>query len=376
LLRQLGDAGQAVWLDFVERGFLAQGGLRRLIDEDGATGVTSNPSIFEKAMGSGTAYDRSFHHDLRNPNADVREIYETQAIIDIEAAAADLRPVYDRLGGRDGYVSLEVWPHLAHDTAGTVAEARRLWERVGEPNLMIKVPGTKAGVPAVRTLIEDGININVTLLFSIAAYQSVATAYIEGLEARLAQGRPIERIASVASFFVSRIDSQIDGKIDAHPRDGSPRSRALQSLRGKVAIANARLAYAWYQELIASERWRALAARGAMPQRLLWASTGTKDPAYPDTLYVDSLIGPDTVNTMPPKTMDAFRDHGRIGPTLTADLEEARHVMAEVERLQLDFDGVTQALVEDGVRQFVGAADALLASVAAKRASFRASTGG
>jgi transaldolase/glucose-6-phosphate isomerase len=376
LLRQLGDAGQAVWLDFVERGFLAQGGLRKLIDEDAVTGVTSNPSIFEKAMGSGTAYDRGFHDDLRNPEVDVRDVYETQAIVDIKAAAADLRPVYDRLGGRDGYVSLEVWPHLANDTAGTVEEARRLWKRVEEPNLMIKVPGTKSGVPAVRTLIEDGISINVTLLFSIEAYQSVAAAYMEGLEARLARGLPIERIASVASFFVSRIDTQIDGKIDAHPRDASPRSQALQGLRGKVAIANARLAYAWYQEMIATERWRALAARGAMPQRLLWASTGTKDPAYPDTLYVDSLIGRDTVNTMPPKTMDAFRDHGSVAATLTADLAEARRVMSEVQRLGLDLEGVTQALVEEGVRQFAAAADALLASVAAKRAGFRASTGG
>ncbi|MET3713477.1 transaldolase/glucose-6-phosphate isomerase [Sphingomonas trueperi] len=366
-LKQLHDAGQAAWLDFVDRSFLQDGGLRKLIEQDGLTGVTSNPSIFEKAMGHGEAYDAGFTRFLGNGDASVADVYESQAIADIKAAAADLRPVYDRLGGRDGYVSLEVSPYLANGTETTIEEARRLWQHVDEPNLMVKVPGTEAGAPAIRQLIEDGININVTLLFSQESYQAVAEAYLAGLEARVAAGQPIDRIASVASFFVSRIDIQIDKKIDARVAEGDPESAALEALRGKVAIANAKLAYAWYQAMIASPRWQALAAKGAMPQRLLWASTGVKDPAYPDTLYIDTLIGPDTVNTMPPKTMDAFRNHGTVAETLTDGLDKARHVLAEADRLGLGLDDITRALVLDGVQQFGDAADALLGAVAAKR---------
>jgi transaldolase / glucose-6-phosphate isomerase len=368
-LKQLHAAGQAAWLDFVDRSFLREGGLRTLIEQDGLTGVTSNPSIFEKAMGHGEAYDEGFNRFLGTGDASVADVYESQAIADIKAAAADLRPVYDRLGGRDGYVSLEVSPYLANGTETTIEEARRLWKHVDEPNLMVKVPGTQAGAPAIRQLIEDGININVTLLFSQESYQAVAEAYLAGLEARVARGEAIDRIASVASFFVSRIDAQIDKKIDARVAEGDPESEALKALRGKVAIANARRAYAWYQAMIASPRWQALAAKGAMPQRLLWASTGVKDPAYPDTLYIDTLIGPDTVNTMPPKTMDAFRDHGTVAETLTDGLEEARHVLAEADRLGLGLDDITRALVLDGVQQFGDAADALLGAVAAKRAA-------
>ncbi len=366
-LKQLHAAGQAAWLDFVDRSFLRDGGLRKLIEQDGLTGVTSNPSIFEKAMGHGDIYDEGFNVFLGTGDASVADVYESQAIADIKAAAADLRPVYDRLGGRDGYVSLEVSPYLANGTETTIEEARRLWAHVDEPNLMVKVPGTQAGAPAIRQLIEDGININVTLLFSQESYQAVAEAYLAGLEARLAAGQPIDRIASVASFFVSRIDIQIDKKIDARVAEGDPESDALKALRGKVAIANAKLAYAWYLEMIASPRWQALAAKGAMPQRLLWASTGVKDPAYPDTLYIDTLIGPDTVNTMPPKTMDAFRDHGTVAETLTDGLEESRQVLAEADRLGLGLDDITRALVLDGVQQFGDAADALLGAVAAKR---------
>ena len=275
--------------------------------------------------------------------------------------------MYDRLDGQDGYVSLEVSPYLALHTDDTVAEARRLWAAVERPNLMIKVPGTEAGAPAIRQLIEDGHNINVTLLFSQSAYQAVAEAYLAGLEARVAKGEPIDRIASVASFFVSRIDTVIDGKIDARVKAGDAEADALKALRGKVAIANAKLAYAWYQEIIDGDRWRVLVAKGAMPQRLLWASTGVKDPDYPDTLYVDQLIGPDTVNTMPPKTMDAFRDHGTVAQSLTADLDEARHVLAEAERLGLDLDSVTRDLVTAGVKSFSDAADDLLGAVGRKR---------
>ena len=361
LLKQLHRSGQAVWLDFVDRSFLKDGGLKTLVEEDGATGVTSNPSIFEKAMGHGDAYDAGFKAFLGKADASVQDTYESQAIADIKAAAADLRPVYDRLGGRDGYVSLEVSPYLANGTEVTIEEARRLWTHVAEPNLMVKVPGTKAGTPAIRQLIEDGININVTLLFSIGAYQAVAESYLAGLEARVAKGEPIDRIASVASFFVSRIDAQIDKKIDDLGIDEA------KALRGKVAIANAKLAYAWYREMIASDRWQALAAKGAMPQRLLWASTGVKDPAYPDTLYIDTLIGPDTVNTMPPKTMDAFRDHGTPATTITADVDEARHVLAETERLGLDLAAVTKTLVDEGVASFVKAFDDLLGAIAAKQ---------
>ena len=369
-LKDLEAQGQAVWLDFVDRKFLKDGGLRKLVTDDGLTGVTSNPSIFEKAMGHGDEYDEGFQAFLGKADASVQDVYEDAAIADIKAAAADLRPVYDRLDGKDGYVSLEVSPYLADGTDETIEEARRLWKAVAEPNLMVKVPGTKAGTPAIRRLIEEGLNINVTLLFSQGAYQAVAEAYLAGLEARVAKGEPIGRIASVASFFVSRIDSKIDAKIDERVKAGDKDAEALKALRGKVAIANAKLAYAWYEEMIASERWKALAAKGAMPQRLLWASTGVKDKAYPDTLYVDSLIGPDTVNTMPPATMDAFRDHGTAATTITQDVEGARHVLAEAERLGLELDEVTADLVVDGVKQFSDAADALLGAVAGKRTAF------
>ncbi|MBS0283697.1 MAG: transaldolase, partial [Proteobacteria bacterium] len=260
-----------------------------------------------------------------------------------------------------GYVSLEVSPKLAEDTDGTIAEAARLWKAVDRPNLMIKIPGTPEGVPAIAASIAAGININVTLLFSIEAYKAVALAYVEGLEQRLAKVQPIDRLASVASFFVSRIDSKIDDRIDAGT--GGEEAKAL---KGKVAIANAKMAYAWYQEFIASDRWRKLAEKGAMPQRLLWASTGTKNPAYPDTLYIDTLIGPDTVNTVPPKTLDAFRDHGNVGETLTQDVDDARKVLADAERLGLDLDGVTALLVQEGVHSFIHSFDDLLGAIAAK----------
>jgi transaldolase len=370
-LQQLHNEGQAVWLDFVDRGFLAEGGLRKLIDQDGLTGVTSNPSIFEKAMGHGDAYDEGFKTWLEKAGADTNanDTYEAQAILDIQNAADDLRPVYDRLNRKDGYVSLEVSPYMANDTQQTITEARHLWDAVDRPNLMVKVPGTATGVPAVRQLIEDGLNINITLLFSQDAYQAVAEAFLAGLEARLKANKPIDGIASVASFFVSRIDAQIDKAIDQRIKDGDAQSDALRALRGKVAIANAKVAYAWYQDMIKSPRWQALAKKGAMPQRLLWASTGTKDPTYSPTLYIDTLIGPDTVNTMPPKTMDAFREHGIVARSLTQDVEGARYVLAEAERLDLNLNAVTAALVDDGVKQFAEAADKLLAAVEQKRAA-------
>ncbi|VVT19974.1 Transaldolase [Sphingomonas sp. EC-HK361] len=360
-LSDLSGKGTAVWLDFVDRKFLESGGLKTLVEDDGITGVTSNPSIFEKAMGQGTAYDDSLAaYDRAHPEAPTIDRYEALAVQDIKAAADTLRPVYDRLDAKDGYVSLEVSPYISDDTDATIAEAAKLWSMVDKPNLMIKIPGTPAGAPAIAATIAAGINVNVTLLFGIEAYKAVALAHAAGLEKRVQEGKPIDRIASVASFFVSRIDSAIDAKIDALGTDEAA------AIRGKVAIANAKMAYQWYLEFLKSDRWHALAAKGAMPQRLLWASTGTKDKAYPDTLYVDTLIGADTVNTMPPATMDAFRDHGTIAETLTADVDGARHVLAEAERLGLDLNGVTDRLVEEGVASFAKAFDDLLGAIAAK----------
>ena len=366
-LNDLEHAGQAVWLDFLDREFLTGGGFRKLVEEDGVTGVTSNPSIFEKAIGHGSDYDEGLAaFDKANPDAPPIRRYEAMAIEDLAMAADILRPAYDRLGGKDGYASLEVSPYLADDTDETIAQAADYWRRVDRPNLMIKIPGTRAGAPAIAASIAAGININVTLLFGLEAYRMVADAHAAGLEERVRQGLPIDRIAGIASFFVSRIDSAIDQEIDRRVEAGDAEAEALKALRGKVAIANAKLAYRWHLDFIATDRWRALAAKGAMPQRLLWASTGTKDPAYPDTLYIDSLIGPDTVSTMPVKTMDAFRDHGTVEETLTRDIDQARHVLAEVERLGLDLDEVTDRLVIEGVAAFARSFDTLLAAIAQK----------
>ncbi len=366
-LKNLEQYGQSPWLDFIERKFLADGTLQKMIAEDGLKGMTSNPSIFEKAMGHGENYDAGFKAMAAKGDVDAQTIYETLAIQDIQQAADLLRPVYDATHGMDGYVSLEVSPYLALRTEDTVAEARRLWRMVERPNLMVKVPGTVEGTPAVRTLIGEGMNINVTLLFSQQAYKDVAEAFIAGLEHFKAQGGDVSRVASVASFFVSRIDAQIDKKIDERVAAGGVDVTDLKRIRGKVAIANAKLAYQHYLGLIGSERWKSLAAAGATPQRLLWASTGTKDKAYKDTLYVEELIGRETVNTMPPATMDAFRDHGALKDALLEDVDGAREVLLTAQRLGLDLDGVTHALVEDGVKQFAKAADDLLGAVAAKR---------
>jgi len=367
-LSDLSAAGTAVWLDFVDRKFLEAGGLKTLVEQDGLTGVTSNPSIFEKAMGHGDAYDGTLAaFDRDNPGAATIDRYEHLAIQDIKAAAETLQPVYERLDGKDGYVSLEVSPYIADDTDATIAEAQKLWKAVDRDNVMIKIPGTLAGGPAIAATIANGINVNVTLLFAQAAYQRVAEAYATGLEERVRQGQPIDRIASVASFFVSRIDSTIDKEIDRRVGEDDPESEALKALRGKVAIANAKLAYRWFLDFEKSDRWQALAAKGAQPQRLLWASTGVKDKAYADTLYVDTLIGRDTVNTMPPATMDAFRERGTVAGTLTAGVDDARHVLAEAERLGLDLGGVTDRLVEEGVASFAKAFDDLLGAIQAKQ---------
>jgi transaldolase/glucose-6-phosphate isomerase len=366
-LKALHNNGQSVWLDYVRRDLLNNGGLKKLIEDDGVRGVTSNPAIFEKAIGGSTEYDSAVNELVHAGDVDCAELFEHLAIEDIQHAADTLKPVYDSSKGVDGYISLEVSPYLAMKTDESIAEARRLWKAVNRPNLMVKVPGTEPGVPAIKQLISEGININVTLLFAVSAYEAVAEAYISGLEALAAKGEDISKVASVASFFVSRIDSLIEKKIEKKLKDGTGDAAALKALDGKVAIANAKVAYVHYQKLIASPRWQALAAKGAMPQRLLWASTGTKNPALPDTLYVDELIGPDTVNTMPVPTMDAFRDHGQVANKLLENLEDAYQVLNEVERLGLDLNSVTSTLVVDAVKLFADAADKLYGAVEGKR---------
>ncbi len=365
-LKSLEELGQSPWLDFIERKFLSEG-LQDLIDRDGLKGMTSNPSIFEKAMGHGSNYDAGFKELAAKGDVDAQTIYESLAIQDIQKAADLLRPVYEASKRVDGYVSLEVSPYLALRTDETIAEARRLWKMVGRDNLMVKVPGTVQGTPAIKTLISEGMNINVTLLFSQQAYKDVAEAFISGLEEFKSRGGDVSRVASVASFFVSRIDAVIDKQIDENVAAGGTDVPDLKRIRGKVAIANAKLAYQHYLSLIGSERWKPLAAAGAMPQRLLWASTGTKDKAYSDVLYVEGLIGRDTVNTMPPATMDAFRDHGQPKEALTEGVADAKEVLATAERLGLNLGKVTHDLVEDGVKLFAKAADDLLGAVAAKR---------
>jgi transaldolase / glucose-6-phosphate isomerase len=370
-LLRLHDLGQAVWLDFLSRRFIAEGGLRTLIKDDGLAGVTSNPSIFEKAIAGSSDYDSSMKATENESDCDVMALYEQLAIEDIQHAADALRPVYDRTERKDGYVSLEVSPYLAMSTEQTIAEARRLWRAVSRDNLMIKVPGTKPGLPAIRQLIGEGININVTLLFSQLVYEDVVEAYLSGLERLIGQGGDPAKMASVASFFVSRIDVAVDKLLEkrlSEINDVEHRT-ALSGLQGKIAIANAKLAYQRYKRLFAGPRWEKLKAAGARPQRLLWASTGTKNPAYSDVLYVEELIGAETVNTMPPATMDAFRDHGKVRASLAENVDEAEERMAALQRAGISIDEVTDQLVEEGVRLFANAFDELLGAVSRKRAA-------
>jgi len=370
-VKALENHGQAVWLDFLARGFVAKGDLKQLIDTDGVKGVTSNPSIFEKAIGSSDEYDGAIGSALKKGDRAVAELFEHLAIEDIQNAADVLRPVYDQLKGEDGFVSLEVSPYLAMDTKGTVAEAERLWKDVGRKNLMVKVPATPEGLPAIQHLIGQGISINITLLFAQKVYVQVAEAYLAGLEKLVKAGGDPSRVASVASFFVSRIDSAVDKELDekiARANDPSEKQR-LTALKGKVAIANAKLAYQDYKRLFSGARWEKLAAKGAKPQRLLWASTGTKNKDYSDVLYVEELIGPNTINTVPPATLDAFRDHGTPRDSLEENIEDARRVLSELEKSGISLDAITAELVKDGVRLFADAADRLYGAVAHKRAS-------
>jgi transaldolase/glucose-6-phosphate isomerase len=363
--------GQAVWLDFLARGFIAKGELKKLIDSDGVKGVTSNPSIFEKAIGSSDEYDGAIGAALKQGDRPVAELFEHLAVQDIQHAADVLRPVYDRLKGDDGFVSLEVSPYLALDSKETIAEAERLWREVDRKNLMVKVPATAEGLPAIEHLIGEGISINITLLFSQEVYVKVAEAYLAGLEQYISAGGDPSHIASVASFFVSRIDSAVDKQLDekiAKANDPAEKAR-LAALKGKIATANAKMAYQKYKKLFSGPRWQKLEAKGAKPQRLLWASTGTKNKEYSDVLYVEELIGKDTINTVPPATLDAFRDHGKLRDSLEENIDDARAVLAELEKSGISLDAITADLVKDGVKQFADAADKLYGAVAHKRAA-------
>ena len=365
-LKRLEACGQSPWLDYLIRSLIRDGDLKTMIARDGLKGVTSNPSIFQKAIGESDEYADAMKAFLGEADASVAEVYEHLAIADIQAAADVLRTVYDTTDARDGYVSLECSPYLANVTDSTVTEAMHLWERVQRPNLMVKVPATPEGVPAIRRIIASGVNVNVTLLFAVSAYERVAEAYIAGLEDLHAAGGDVSTVASVASFFVSRIDASVGKALDK-----ASDKAAADALRGKVAVANAKLAYARYQALFSGPRWDALAAAGAKTQRLLWASTSTKDKAYRDTVYVEALIGRDTVDTIPPDTMDAFRDHGMVEPDVIAhDLAGAKATLDGLNALGVSLDEITTELVADGVRQFADAFDKLFGAVAERRREF------
>ncbi|MCU1272229.1 MAG: talA [Acidobacteriaceae bacterium] len=364
-LKDLLKFGQSVWLDYIRRDLITSGELKRLIEEDGLRGMTSNPAIFEKAIAGSTDYADILASLKDRSDLDAKARYELIAIRDIQDAADLLRPVYDESKLRDGYISLEVSPYLARDTQGTLEEARRLWKAVGRPNIMIKVPGTAEGIPAFEQLISEGINVNVTLLFSQVVYQKVAEAYIRGLEKFAASGGDVKRVASVASFFISRIDNAIDAEISARLKSAKnpQEEQKLKGLLGKVAIANGKLAYQRYLNIFSGPQWDKLRAKGGQTQRVLWASTSTKNPAYPDILYVQEMIGPDTVNTIPPATFDAFRDHGQPRETLTEGVDEAKQVMHNLASVGISIDDVTDKLTDDGVRLFEEAFDKLLAAV-------------
>ena len=356
--------GQSPWLDFIRRNILLNGDLKKMIQDDGLRGMTSNPSIFEKAIAGSDDYADI----LTAPGAktlDAKSVYEKIAIRDVQDAADLFRPTYEETKRRDGYVSLEVSPLLANDTQGTIEEARRLWKAVGRPNIMIKVPGTREGLPAIRQLLEEGLNINITLLFAQSVYEQVAEAFIAALEARAAKGQDLSHIASVASFFVSRIDTLVDNQIEAKLKSTTDAGQRelLASLEGKVAIANAKLTYEKYGELFSSARWKALASKGAQTQRVLWASTSTKNPKYRDVLYVEELIGADTIDTIPPATWEAFRDHGKLRNSLSEDVPGARETMQNLARAGISMKEVTDKLVVDGVKLFADAFNQLLGAI-------------
>ena len=363
-LRALAQYGQSVWLDFLSRGWLKSGELARRIAEDGVTGVTSNPAIFQKAIEGSQDYASAIAEQASQAGLSPKRAFEVLAVRDVQDAADVLRPVYDKTAGADGFVSLEVAPDIALDTTASIEEGRRLWREVGRPNLMIKIPGTAEGLPAIRELLGEGINVNITLLFARSTYEKVAEIYLEALEGRLARGESVQSVASVASFFVSRIDSAVDAQLAERAKKANERERLeLESLGGTVAIANAKLAYQSFRDLFSGPRWLSLAAAGARPQRVLWASTGTKNPSYSDVLYVSELIGPHTINTMPLETFAAFREHGHVRPSLESDLDVAAAVLLRLERAGISLEAITRQLVVDGVQKFVEPYTQLLASI-------------
>ncbi|HXJ04611.1 MAG TPA: transaldolase [Candidatus Acidoferrum sp.] len=360
-LKALLSFGQSPWMDYIRRDLLTGGELKKYIDNDGLRGMTSNPAIFEKAIvGSNLYSDILTSPEAKNLSA--KGLFDKIAIRDVQEACDIFKPIYSQTNGRDGYVSHEVSPDLANDTKATIEEARRLWKLVNRPNVMIKIPATPEGIPAIRQTLEEGLNINITLLFAQSAYETVAEAFLAALEARSAKGQDISRIASVASFFVSRIDTLVDSKVDEKLKSATDarQKTLLESLRGKIAIANAKLTYKKYQELFGNARWKALAAKGAQTQRLLWASTSTKNPKYRDVLYVEELIGADTVDTIPPATFDAFRDHGKLRASLTEDVDAARKTMEDLANAGLSMREVTDKLLLDGVNLFADAFKKLL----------------
>jgi transaldolase len=360
--------GQSVWLDYLRRNALENGEIKELIDQDGVSGLTSNPSIFEKAIAESNDYDNAIQ-SLILKGKSIEEIYQALTVEDIQHAADLFRPIYDRLEGGDGFVSLEVSPKLAHDTAGTIAEARRLWAAVNRPNLLVKVPGTREGLPAIQQLIGEGINVNVTLLFGLPRYREVAEAYLSGLETLAARGKLIDKVSSVASFFLSRIDVLIDPILEKLRLGGDPVAETVAGLHGEVAIASAKVAYQIYQEIFTGERFRKLVQMGAHPQRLLWASTSTKNPDYSDVKYVETLIGRETINTMPPETLNAYRQHGNPSSQLEEGTEEAYRVLDGLSQARLDLEALTQQLEDEGVVKFSQAFEKLMATLHEKRAA-------
>ncbi len=364
-LRQLETLGQSIWLDYIKRSLIRQNTLKNLITNDGLSGITSNPSIFEKAIAESDEYDQDIQKMKKN-NIPTHDIFESLTQQDVKEAADVFKPVYNNTYHKDGFVSLEVNPHLAHDTQGTLIEARRLWQALDRSNVMIKVPATREGIPAIQQLISEGVNVNITLLFGIPRYKAVIEAYLAGLEMRLSFGKPIDSIASVASFFLSRIDVLVDPILDTLITHSGEICSLAKKMQGEVAIASAKMAYQIYQETINSERFKKLIQEGAQPQRLLWASTGTKNPSYSDIKYIEALIGPETVNTIPVETLDAYRDHGNPQPNLEKNMENARWIFENLPKLGIDIDTLSQRLEDEGIQKFIEAFDKLIIALQEK----------
>lgn len=370
-LKKLKELGQSVWYDFIRRDLYESEELRKLIQDDGLSGMTSNPTIFQKAIAGTDLYDDEIRR-LATQSKDTAQVFEALAVRDVRSAAQVFRPVYEESGGNDGFVSIEVRPKLAHDAQGSIEEAHRLWQACNLPNVMVKIPGTKEGLEAIRACLASGININVTLLFSVPRYREVMEAYLSAMEDRISKGLPVDRIRSVASFFVSRVDTSADGKIDARVKAGGEvRSSLVQQVRGRLGIANARIAYQAFEDVFGGAGYKALRKRGVAIQRPLWASTSTKDPSLPDLYYVEALIAPDSVNTMPPETLEAYRDHGDPKIRIREDLQGAHAVFRGIEALGISTDALFQELEDEGIRKFSDSFDELLEALSEKESITR-----